>query len=268
MIRLAIGLLAAALLGACAGEQAHRRPPLAQRVFDLGKEGQTAYLKGDLPRARRLFESAWRDALQIEDSAGVAVMALNLARVARESGASAAGLARLESVSDWHRRSIPARLKQEIDLLTAVLLADLGQANAALLQIAALRENCPSICEGAVGADGLQARLTLEKGDARRALDLAETALSRFRTHENQQEVANLLRVQGDARLALGDFSSARRALEEALNIDKALALPAKIALDLASLARAALAAQDTEARARYQGRLDELRGHLKQSAP
>jgi tetratricopeptide (TPR) repeat protein len=119
-----------------------------------------------------------------------------------------------------------------------------------------------------VGADGLQARLTLEKGDARRALDLAETALSRFRTHENQQEVANLLRVQGDARLALGDFSSARRALEEALNIDKALALPAKIALDLASLARAALAAQDTEARARYQGRLDELRGHLKQSAP
>lgn len=264
MIRLAICLLAVALLGACAGEQAHRRPPLAQRVFDQGKEGQAAYLKGDLRRAQRLFELAWRDALQIEDSAGVAVMALSLARVARESGASAAGLARLESVSDWHRTSIPARLQQEIELLTAVLLADLGRTDAALLQIAALREKCPNICELSVGADGLQARLTLEKGDARRALDLAETALAAFRTHENQQEVANLFRVQGEADLALGDFSGARRALEEALNIDKTLALPAKIALDLSSLARVALAAQDTEARARYQGRLDELRMRLK----
>jgi tetratricopeptide (TPR) repeat protein len=267
MIRLAIGLLVAALLGACAGEKIDERPPLAQRVFELGKEGHAAYKKGDLARARRLFELALHDALQIEDSAGVVTLTLNLARIAREQGESAKGLARLESVSAWHRQPIPplpAHLKQEIDLLEAVLLADLGRADAALLRLTALRQRCPPECALAIGADSLQARLILEKGETKRALDLATAALNRFHTHDNRLEVANLLRVQGEARLAQGDFAAARQSLEEALKIDKAQAQPAKIALDLDALSRTAFAAQDSAAHALYQGRLDELRrAHL-----
>ena len=247
----------AGLLGACAEPALIHRPPLAQRIFDAGKEGQAAYLKGHLPRAQRLFEQALRDATSIEDSEGVAVMSLNLARVARELGASADALARLESVSAWHRRHSPAHLDQEIDLLAAVLLADLGRVEESLTRLRALREKCPQECALSMGADSLQARLMLEKGEATAALALASAALDRFSTHGNRQEVANLFRVQGEARLALGDFATARQALEAALTIDKTLALPAKIALDLDALSHAA---QDSAAHARYQERLDELK--------
>ena len=250
----------AGLLGACAEPALIHRPPLAQRIFDAGKEGQAAYLKGHLPRAQRLFEQALRDAMSIEDSEGVAVMSLNLARVARELGASADALARLESVSAWHRSHSPAHLDQEIDLLAAVLLADLGRVEESLTRLRVLREKCPQECALSMGADSLQARLMLEKGEATAALALASAALDRFSTHGNRQEVANLFRVQGEARLALGDFATARQALEAALTIDKTLALPAKIALDLDALSHAALAAQDSAAHARYQERLDELK--------
>ena len=92
------------------------------------------------------------------------------------------------------------------------------------------------------------------------AARLAATAIERFRGHANRLELANLLRVAGEAHLALGDFAAARQALEHALSIDKALAQPAKIAQDLEALARAALAAKDMAAHAAYVARLDEVR--------
>ncbi len=258
-MRRALCLLLVLLIGACAGGKVNERAPLAQRIFDLAQEGQAAYLKGDLPRARRLFELALNDAMRIEDSEGVVAMAINLARVARESGAVSDALARLDALSAWHRSAIPAPLDSEVDLLSAVLLADLGRLDAALLRLGVLREKFGRADGLSIGADSLQARLVLEKGDARQARDLAGAALARFREHDNRQEFANLLRVHGEASLSLGDFSVARLALEEALGIDKALAQATKVALDLEALVRTTWAAQDRAAHARYRERLDDV---------
>lgn len=254
------GLLLAALLAGCAGEPPRERPPRAQQVIDLGQQGQAAYAKGDLPRATRLFQQALADAMRIEDSEGVAVMSINLARVSRESGASAAALKMLDAVSPWHRGNLSARTAAEMDLLGAVLLADLERRDAALARLQDLRGRCQSACAAAIGIDSLEARLLLEQGDASAAARQAAAALERFRGHANQLELANLSRVAGEAHLALGDFAAARQALEHALGIDKALAQPAKIAQDLEALARAALAAKDLAAHAAYVARLDEVR--------
>ena len=252
-------ILVIALIG-CAGEKVRERPPRAQQVIDLGTQGQAAYAKGDLPRAGRLFEQALADAMRIEDSEGVAVMSINLARVAREAGESARALKILDAVSFWHRGNLAAKTVHEMDLLGAVLLADLDRRDEALARLQALRERCQAACETAIGIDSLQARLLLEKGDAGNAVQLASAAIERFRSNANQLELANLFRVQGEAHLALGDFQAALKSLESALSIDKSLGQPAKIAQDLEALARSALAAGDKAAHAGYLARLEEVR--------
>lgn len=259
-MRLAVHLVLALLLAGCAGEKMMERPPRAQQVIDLGQQGQAAYFRGDLPRAERLFAQALTDARRIEDSAGVAVMSLNLARVTRETGDSARALKILDAVSSWHRSNIAATASQEMDLLAAVLLSDLERRDEALARIQALREHCRAACETAIGIDSLHARLLLENGAAGNAAQLATTAIDRFRVSGNPLELANLFRVQGEARLALGDFPAARQALENALSMDKSQSQPAKIAQDLEALARSALAAGDMAAHAGYLARLDEVR--------
>ena len=254
------GLALAAMLAGCAGGQLAERPPRAQQVIDLGQQGRSAYAKGDLPRAARLFEQALTHARRIEDSEGVAVMSINLARVARESGGSAGALKILESVSPWHRANCSLGTAREMELLTAVLLSDVDRRDEALARLRALREQCHGECELAIGIDSLQARLLLEQGEAGAAAQLATAAIVRFRSDGNRLEVANLFRVQGEAYLALGDFPSARQLLDHALSIDKALGLPLRIAQDLEALARATLAANDLAAHAGYLARLADVR--------
>jgi len=259
-MRLAACLVLAVLLAGCAGEKIRERPPRAQQVIDLGQQGQAAYFKGDLPRAARLFGQGLTEAMRIEDSEGVGVMSINLARISRESGDSAGALATLEAVSPWHRGNLAIRTRQEMDLLAAVLLSDLAQRDEALRRLQALREQCAATCEIAIGIDSLQARLLLEKGQAAASVRLAQAAIERFRSHGNPLEVANLFRVEGEAHLALANYPAARQALESALGIDKSLGLPAKIAQDLEALARNALAAKDMPAHAGYLARLEEVR--------
>jgi tetratricopeptide (TPR) repeat protein len=259
-VKRVVFLAVTVMLAGCAGENIKERSPRAQQVINLGRQGQAAYLKGDLPRAALLFKQALADAMHIEDSEGVAVMSINLARVSRDSGNSASALKLLDAVSPWHRSNLSARAAQELDLLAAVLLSDLDRRDEALTRLQMLRDKCQARCELAIGMDSLQARLTLEKGEPGSSAQLATAAIARFRDHGNQLELANLFRVQGEARLALGDFEAARQSLESALGIDKSLSQPAKIAQDLEALARSALAAKDTAAHAGYMARLEEVR--------
>lgn len=253
-------LVLAALLSACGGEPLVTRAPRAQQVIDLGQQGQAAYFKGDLARAARLFEQALAAAQRIEDSEGVVLMSLDLARVTREAGDSAGAWQRLAAIAPWHRAGIGAATARQLDLQSAVLLSDLQRRDEALALLRSLRERCRAACELAIGIDSLEARLRLENGDAQGAAQLATTALAIFGGHGKRLEVANLLRVAGEAQLALGDFAAAVRELESALAIDKSLAQPGKIALDLEVLTRAALAAGDSAAHAGYRARLEEVR--------
>lgn len=271
MRRLALCLATAALfvvLGGCAGEKLKERPPRAQQIVDQGQQGRAAYAKGDLPRAARLFEQALADALRIEDSEAVAVMSINLARVSRESGEPARALKVLEGVSPWHRGSIALKTAREMELLAAVLQSDLGRRELALARLAALRTQCQGACELAIGIDSLHARLTLEQGDAAGAAQLAAMAIARYRADTHPSEVANLFRVQGEARLVLGDFAAARQSLESALSIDKSLGQPGRIGQDLEALARTALAAKDKAAHAGYLARLEDVRRARAENAP
>lgn len=259
-MRLLPCLILTLLLAACAGDKLEQRPPLAQRIVDLGQQGQAAYARGDLTRAARLFEQALAEALRIEASENVAIMAINLARVRREAGDSRRALATIESISPWHRDKLSARTTREMGLLAAVLLADVDRRDEARSRVRSLRGECASDCEAAIGLDSLRARLMLEQGEAAAAAQAARAAIERFRDHDNRLELANLLRTEGEASLALGNHLAAGQALENALSIDKALGQPAKIVQDLEALARNALAAGDRVAQAGYLARLDEVR--------
>jgi tetratricopeptide (TPR) repeat protein len=252
-------VLLAILLAGCAVEKVKEPPPMARQIVDRGRQGQAAYAKGDLARAAALFEQARRDAMRIEDSEGVAVMSINLARVLRESGRMSEALGILEGISSWHRRNISVKSLREIELLSAVLLGDFGQRDTALQRLQALRTDCTASCELAINLEALQARLLLEQGSVADAMTVATAAIARFQAMADSIELANLYRVQGEAQVLQGMAQAAKQSLEAALRIDKTLGQPAKIAQSLELLLRAAQAGGDSQAQAAYRARLTEV---------
>ncbi|UCH54181.1 MAG: hypothetical protein JSW09_05250, partial [Pseudomonadota bacterium] len=78
-----------------------------------------------------------------------------------------------------------------------------------------------------------RARLALARADHTAALAVARAALAANRRHGDRTEEANSLRLIGDAALRRHELDSAYAAYAEALEIDKALGLPSKIARDL-----------------------------------
>jgi tetratricopeptide (TPR) repeat protein len=88
----------------------------------------------------------------------------------------------------------------------------------------------------------LRAQLMLERGGADEARGMAAKALAASRAEGNREEEANALRLDGRAASRQGDPNQGIALLTRALEIDKQLTLPRKIALDLLALAESELA--------------------------
>jgi tetratricopeptide (TPR) repeat protein len=80
-------------------------------------------------------------------------------------------------------------------------------------------------------------------------------AADRSRGESGRAENANALRMRGRARAALGQYAAALEPLQQALEIDRALADPRKIVADLAELARVSASAGDAQAARGYEER-------------
>ncbi|MGQ0547064.1 MAG: tetratricopeptide repeat protein, partial [Betaproteobacteria bacterium] len=80
----------------------------------------------------------------------------------------------------------------------------------------------------------------------------AQAAEAAARGRGDRVETANALRNIGRARMRLGDAAGAIASLEQALEVDRALADSPQILADLAELERASAAAGDAQAARRY----------------
>ena len=253
--RFRIAVLAAVCAG-CAARPDPVVPPAQARIADAAARGAALARAGDNAAAALRFQEALRIARTIEDADAVAASAISLSIVYQRLGHQDAARSALALVLDPQGGHFPERRVLQAELRRAILelaAADTGDA-ATYAQRA--WERCQRLrCELAAAILNVQAGAALEAGDGAQALRLAQAAESSARDRADRAETANALRNIGRARARLGDPAGAIPALEQALEIDRALADPRKILADLAELERASAAKGDAQAARGYSER-------------
>jgi hypothetical protein len=231
-VRAASGMAAALLLAACAGTPERAPSPVQQQARSAAEQATRALQRGDLAQARLLYGSALTAAQALQDPALIGAARLNLALVESRRGDLVAAQAQLDALLDAATPA-DAGLQARAEARQAMLLLDAGDPAAALSWIERARSHCAAPCGLAPVLDNLQAHLALQRGDASAALLLARRAADQAAAADQPAERASALRLAGRAASAMGDAAQAGEALALALQIDRELGQPDRVALDL-----------------------------------
>ncbi len=208
-----------------------------ERLVELNDRAQRAVGRAELRHAAALYREALRIAESFEDFRSIGVNSLNLAAVHQALDEPEPAHRALERVL-----AAPARFGLPLVAQAAgrksSLALQAGELGAAEEWLARAESECqPPACRIQTTLLVLRAQILLERGAAGESRSLAARALGASRAEGNREEEANALRVEGRAAARLGELSEAVTLLTRALDIDKQLVLPRKIALDLMTLA-------------------------------
>ena len=239
---------AAALLAcACAGT-APTQNKTEQQAAALNQRAARAFEQRDYPRAAALYEQALRLNTGVENTGGIAVNALSLARAHQAGGDAAAAHYVLDGLLADGPLPLPPARRAEAQARKAQLYLDANDAARSLEWSDKALASCAD-CAALPAIQSLRGRAALAAADHGAALDWANRALAAIGTSSESGpgsgkagERANALRLAGEARLARGEHQAALAALEQALELDRGLGLPARIFLDLMALGRVQLA--------------------------
>lgn len=244
-----------ALLAACAQQPGK---PLAARqagAIEANRSAELHFRSGDFEGAVRQYQEALRIARSVEDIDGIAANAISLSIAYQRLGKHAEARTSLAPVLGHSRLSFPPARLAQAALRRAVLDFDQQRhAEAAeWIEKAAAwcgRQGCA--LSGAI--DNVRGQIALEQGRTDTAGASARAALEASRGSGDRVEAANAMRLLGNVAIRAGDAAAALTALTEALAIDRELALPRKIYLDLVGLGRAsALGSERARARTYYE---------------
>ncbi len=203
-------------------------PPRLRAALEAESDGAKRYARGDFNVAERRFDEAMRLHASIDDAPGRTRNRLHLARTRLAQGRAEAALDLL-NVADPGAEPGPA-----LDTLLLKAQAQLALARDAEAQqsLTAAADRCGAACPQAASLNLLQARAALAGKRPQDALAHADAALKLLRDRGEAVETGNAWRVIAAARLAGGDTAGALPAAQAALDIDRRLALPEKIARD------------------------------------
>ena len=216
------------ILAGCGSAPKPADPPRLRAALEAESDGAKRYARGDFGMAERRFDEAMRLHASIDDAPGRTRNRLHLARTRLAQGRAEAALDLLNT-ADPGPEPGPA-----LDTLLLKAQAQLALARDADAQqsLAAAADRCGAACPQAASLNLLQARAALAGKRPQEALAHADAALKLLRDSGNAVETSNAWRVVAAARLAAGDTAGALPAAEAALDIDRRLALPEKIARD------------------------------------
>lgn len=213
-----------------------------ERLVDLNDRAQRAVGRGELRRASALYREALRVAESFEDFRSIGVNTLNLAAVYQALDEPEQAHLALDRVLTTTGRFDAAMVAEAAGRKCSLAL-QAGDLGAAEQWLARAEKECRApLCRIQNALLNLRAQLALERGGADEARSLAAKALAASRAEGNREEEANALRTDGRAASRQGDPSQAVALLTRALEMDKQLTLPRKIALDLLALAEIELA--------------------------
>lgn len=203
-------------------------PPRLRAALEAENDGAKRYGRGDFSAAERRFDEAMRIYASIDDAPGRARNGLHLARTRLAQGRAEAALDLLNTAAPG------AEPGPALDTLLLKAQAQLSLARDVDAQqsLAAAADRCAAACPQAATLNLLQARAALAGKRPQEALARADSALKLLRDKGEAVETGNAWRLIAAARLAGGDAAGALPAAEAALDIDRRLALPEKIARD------------------------------------
>ncbi len=218
-------LIFAALLAACGSAPRPADPPRLKAALEAESDGAKRYGRGDYAAAARRFEEAARLHAAIDDTAGAARNRLHLARSELALGRGEAALAAAE------RSNEPAFAVDTL-LLRAQAQMALARDDDARQSLAMATTQCGAACPQAASLHLLQARAALGDKRIEDAANHAAAALKLLQGKNEAAETGNAWRLLAAARLAAGNANAALPAAKAALDIDRRLAHPEKIARD------------------------------------
>jgi len=234
-------LWALALLAACSAPPPASAPPSGEAAVIEANRRADAYLRsGNLESAARYYREAIRLAQSVEDAEGIAANAINLSIVYQRLGKLDDARASLAPLFEQSRLSFSADRLAQAALRRSIL--DLEERHLASSSEWADRaaSHCGQRgCAVAAAIHNVKGQLALEAGRLDSAAASAKAALEASRASGDRAEAANALRLLGVIAIRAGDAGGATGYLGEALAIDRELAAPRKIYLDLIGLGRA-----------------------------
>ncbi len=253
MARALIALGALLLCAGCVTAPGAPPPPVQSRIADANARAAALVRTGDDTGAARQYEEALRLARSVEDADAIAAGAINLSIMYQRLGRDAAAREVLSVVLDEKDLAFPERRRIQAELRRAILGLASRDTGSATAWVERARARCERMaCELAAAILNVQALVALDVERPEEGARLAREAGEAARTRGDRAEAANALRTIGRARLALGDPVGAIQSLEEALALDRELADPRKILVDLVELGKANLARGNREAARAY----------------
>lgn len=233
-------------LGGCASTPAEP-PRLQQQALGHEQTGVRQYERGDPTAAWRAFMQAHRLFVSMDDAQGAARNLLHAAR---------ARLAQGQAQEAWDQaRQVPSALMPQALLVQAQASLVLGRLDAAhdLLEQAAA--GCAVTCADRGSLLLLRGHQAWLAGRVNDAAMHAEAARDWLREHgaADKRELANAWRLLGKVRHSLRDVDGALAAAQAALALDRAQALPDKLARDWLLIGDIERARATPRARAAYQ---------------
>ena len=231
----AAALLAAlvALLGVgCSSPPVRTTNVAHEAALALNQRAARALQRGDNAQALALYEQALTAADSVEDFDTGGATLLNLAAVHARLGQSPQAHQRVDRILGAPGRFTGA-LQAQAAARKALLYLDAPDLAAALQWADKAEAGCAAPCAQSAALTGLRAHVALERGDAAAAAVLASRAATQAEAAQQRAEQANAQRLLGRAQMRLGDHAAAAASLQRALDIDRALGLPERIALDL-----------------------------------
>ena len=221
-----------------------------QRAIAENQRGAQLYARGEYDAAAAHYRRALQAAEAIEDEEGIAANLVSLARLQHRTGDLAGAAASLERLLSERNLRFAPHLVAEAALRRALLAVESADLALAERWASHAQQACAEPCGLRAKLLGVRAYLAIARAQADEAGRLAAEAAALAQTGADREERANALRLLGAAALLRGDPARALAPLEEALAMDKELALPRAIANDLVAIGRAHAALGDV-ARAR-----------------
>jgi tetratricopeptide (TPR) repeat protein len=233
----AAALFAMFLTISCGGPPPPVQPKVIRDSSEAGKKAGAAYERGDHELAIKLYSEALRLSRSVEDLEGTALNLVNLAAVYRTAGDRASSHETLQGLFRPEGLSYPDDILAGGAMIKALLLVDEGNLQAAFEWAERAGAYCSvSKCDVSGGILNLKARILLLRDRIQESLEASGEGLKESRRAGDMAEAANSIRLMADAHLASGRPDRSFELYGKALEIDKKLALPLKIALDLKGL--------------------------------
>ena len=242
-------------LAACVAPPPASPPASGEAAVIEANRRADGYLRnGDLEGAARQYREAIRLARSVEDAEGIAANAINLSIVYQRLGRLDDARASLGLLLERGQLGFSSERMAQAALRRSVLDLEEQRTASGVEWLDRAAGYCGRDCTVSAAIQNVKGQVALDAGRLDQAAAGAKAALAASRASGDRAEAANALRVLGSVAIRKGDAGAAAANLGEALAIDRDLAAPRKIYLDLIGLGRAsALRGDRAAARSFYE---------------